>query len=519
MAAKSVCMIVGRSFANRDIISSSVRSLTEREAATRLKYLDREIRRHDELYYDASRPTVSDATYDSLIAEAKDLEVHYPILKGTVEKLCTVGYAPSGAFDQFEHAEPMLSLQNLFTAGDVASFVSRINAKTKEGPSSSAEFVLEPKIDGVSLSLLYRYGKLVRAGTRGDGKIGEDVTRNVLLNVEDIPHALHAAESLRFSTLEVRGEVFMTKSMLAMCNDAAGGPNEFSTARNAASGILRRKHTPAVSSDKKKLNFYAYSMLCQEDHVCEQAHITPARTQEEVLSSLQELGFHVASWSDSGSTSEGHTLCTPPRYTSAESIYEACTLFEARRHLCPYDVDGAVIKLNCLQDRNVVGTTSRYPRWAAAFKFSSDQKVTKIRSIEVQVGTKGALTPIAILDPVNIGGVVVKRATLHNEDNVNRIFGELITSDMDSCHLDIDVVVCRSGDVIPKILGTVDGLGRQTGQDGQYPLDKKNMSIGYRVPRVCPSCGSPAVRSEGEAVLFCSADLFNCPAQSIGTIR
>lgn len=489
---------------------SSVDPMSESAALEQLQALDAEISRHDALYYSLSSPVVSDETYDLMILKATEIEKDFPQFRGTVKKLGRVGYTPSAAFQQFPHSAPMLSLQNAFNENDIQAFVKRMTGKKENDVEiqDPLEFIVEPKIDGVSLSLLYRDGRLVRAGTRGDGVTGEEVTQGVHLYVEDIPSVISTDGVCDGSLVEVRGEVYMSKECLILCNDNAGTKN-FSTARNAASGILRRKTVRSQNTDKKPLNFFAYSIMypSSEDYKFE------FKTQARALSALQQLGFKVAALGPAGEHNPG-SADNFPLYSSYQSLYTACKWFEMNRHILPYEVDGLVIKLNDFDAQDHVGCSSKFPRWAIAYKFSTESRPTKLRGIDVQVGSKGALTPVALLDPVLIGGTWINRATLHNEDNVNKILGDELPEAIDySCNLHIDVVVCKSGAVIPKVLGTVKGLHLQS-------IDSDSMNHGnYQVPRICPSCGSLAVRTEGEAVVSCTGDQFICPAQNLGALR
>lgn len=492
--------------------------ISERDALKRLTALDKSVGRHDKLYYELSAPELSDAAYDELIAEATRIERAFPKLHGTVKKLRGVGFQPSDVFEQFPHIGPMLSLSNMFTLEDVTKFVARIQSKVAQGVDfPPPQFVIEPKIDGISLSLLYRAGTLSRAGTRGDGQTGEDVTPNVLLYVDDIPRVLSHPIAVENHIIEVRGEVYMSKQKL-LDHNIREEVRDFSTARNAASGILRRKSARDILRDLgSPLNFFAYALYIHDSGDPTRVHTTqPAKTQAGVLANLLDLGFRVASLKDPMVTrwpalsSESTEL-----HESSEDIYNSFINYENRRHLIPYDIDGAVVKLNDICSQSFLGCATRYPRWAAAIKFKSEQRVTKLRGITVQVGSKGALTPVAVLDAVMLGGVTVTRATLHNEDNVNRILGnELSGYTQFESDLNINVVVCRSGDVIPKVLGTVSNA------TVQHAVDSAKASSGiYRLPRHCPSCGSASERLGDDAAVTCSADQLTCPAQNLGAIR
>jgi DNA ligase (NAD+) len=502
----------------------------EEDARLRLIHLNDEIARHDYLYYVASNPEISDADYDKLLREAALLEETFPSLRGIVKKLDSVGALPdSSSFALKTYTVPMLSLQNVYTSEELDGFLSRLQSKFSN--DTHIEYVVEPKIDGVSLSLEYTEGKLRRATTRGNGRIGEDVTETATAAIADLPAELAAAPG---SSFEVRGEVYMRSAMLEELNAkriTAGLPR-FSNPRNAASGMLRRKngYEDAVTASNKTeiavrngsttkwLNFFAYSIVFPTE-IPVNAMKDKFLRQSDILLELQKLGFNVALIDEK----IGNAMVLE----NASQVLSACSKMQAQRHDFPYETDGAVVKVNQMALQAELGSTNKFPRWATAFKFPADTAVARLLRIEVQVGRTGVLTPVAILSPVTIGGVVVSRATLHNEDRVNGLFSvfektktmtpeELLALSKDLQSLKLDVVVCRSGDVIPKIISVYDDSSRSV-----IPLQNTSdrvISV-YRLPSSCPCCGASTAREPSGVAVRCTGNKFSCSAQRLESIR
>ncbi len=487
-------------------------------AAARMQVLNDQINRHDFLYYTESRPEISDSDYDKLVIEAQAIAKEFPEFRTAVRKLDAVGAHPDQSFTLFKHSRPMLSLQNAYSFDELQSFISKVHVKcsTAKGPNYFPEFIVEPKIDGVSLSLIYEHGRLNRAVTRGDGQSGEDVTHNILKHVTDIPDKLDSELSAGFSVVEVRGEVYMSRGRLTTANlyREASNSTQFANARNAASGILRRKYVPVVANGnhgegQKELNFFAYSCFLTATNEGASQHRNSAmsriKTQGDCLRLLNAFGFKAP---------DSSAVLPLPDSGDCRLIMAECDRFKNSRNTLPYEVDGVVVKVNAADDQEIMGSNNKFPKWAIAYKFPADSAVTKLLSIEVQVGRTGVLTPVAILEPVRIGGVLVQRATLHNEDEASRVLGGSSSGSADGTL----VLVCRSGDVIPKILGRVDPA---TGalMDASPSSDVSSLEYSYRLPVSCPCCGSRTARVEGEAAVRCTGSRLACSAQRIEGMR
>jgi DNA ligase (NAD+) len=456
--------------APRNHSNTPVDALTEDEAAAELKRLAKEIGAHDARYFQDDAPTVSDADYDALRRRNNEIEARFPELIRPDSPTRRVGAQPARGFAKVRHAVPMLSLDNAFGEDDVRDFVERIRRFLKLGAEEPVAFTAEPKIDGLSLSLRYERGRLVNAATRGDGSVGEDVTANVR-TLKDVPDELRGKNVP--TVCEVRGEVYMTKSAFLDLNrrQAAAGGQVFANPRNSAAGSLRQKD-PAITASRP-LGFFAYSWGEMSD--------MPADTQSGMVKWFGRCGF-----------------TTNPLMTVSNSL-EALLAFhreiELKRGALDYDIDGVVYKLDRLDWQARLGSRDRSPRWAVAHKFPAEKAVTVVNAIEIQVGRTGALTPVAKLEPVTVGGVVVQNATLHNEDEIAR----------KDVRVGDTVTIQRAGDVIPQVLGVV--------------LEKRpKRARPYAFPTVCPACGSHAVREEGEAVRRCTGALV-CPAQQVERLR
>jgi len=418
--------------------------------------------RADNAYHSGHEPLMADGEYDSLKSRLIKLESDHPTLRNG-SPTTSVGAAPKSGFTEVQHSTRMLSLDNAFTEQDIKDFIGRI---AKVSGTLKPRFMAEPKVDGLSLTVRYAGGKLVLAATRGDSKVGEDVTANIL-HIRDIPH-----EIPYLGEVEVRGEVYMTREDLAALNarHAAEGLKTFANPRNAAAGALRNQDQTKAQS--RPLRFIGYGIVGGPDDVT---------TQEGVLETLYNWSVTV---SDLVGICEG-----------AEELIAYYAHIERIRPTIPYDIDGVVYKIDDFSLRNRIGENTRAPRWAIAHKFQAERAATVLMDISWQVGRTGAVTPVANLRPVSVGGVTVSRATLHNIDEIER--KDLRIGDT--------VTIQRAGDVIPQILGVVLELRPEDAQS-------------YVPPISCPSCGGPLHRSPGDAVIRCTA-AFACPAQKVERLK
>ena len=440
------------------------------DAAREHAALAAEIAEHDRRYYQQDAPTISDAAYDELRRRLDALEAEFPELKTPDSPSQRVGAAPSEAFAKVRHAVPMLSLANAFSDEEVADFAARVRRFLDLKPDQELAIAAEPKIDGLSASLRYEGGRFVRGATRGDGAVGEDVTAN-LRTIADVPERL-AGDDVP-EVLEVRGEVYMSHADFRALNERQAGAGKpiFANPRNAAAGSLRQLD-PNVTA-QRPLRFFAYAWG--------EASAVPATTQTGMVGNLGRWGFQ--------------TNPLMKVFTSTEDLLAHYHAIEAVRAELGYDIDGVVYKIERLDLQRRLGFVSRSPRWAIAHKFPAEQAVTVLEAIDIQVGRTGALTPVAKLKPVTVGGVVVANATLHNEDEIAR----------KDVRVGDTVVVQRAGDVIPQIVSVV----AEKRPEGAQP---------YAFPTVCPACGSHAVREEGEAVRRCTGGLI-CRAQQVERLR
>src|SRR5579862_5913371 len=423
--------------AAKDTAKIPVEEMTEKQAKAEHARLAAEIAGHDRRYYQDDAPSVSDAEYDNLRKRYGTIEARFPQLR-TLESLTQkVGAAPSARFAKVRHAVPMLSLGNAFAEEDVVDFVGRIRRFLKLGDDEKIAFSAEPKIDGLSMSLRYENGELVTGATRGDGEVGEDVTANVK-TIADIPQRLKGRGVP--AICEVRGEVYMTKAAFLELNrrQAEAGKELYVNPRNTAAGSLRQKDASITAS--RPLHFFAYAWG--------EMSAMPAKTQSGMLDWLAGAGFK-----------------TNPLTTICESIDELLAFhrgIEQKRATLDYDIDGVVYKVDRLDWQDRLGFVARDPRWAVAHKFPAEKAITIVRDIEIQVGRTGALTPVAKLAPVTVGGVVVQNASLHNADEIARL----------GVRIGDTVRVQRAGDVIPQVLDVVEDAPR-----GPKP---------YRFPAKCP---------------------------------
>ncbi len=442
--------------------------MSDREAAKRIDELREQIRRHDYRYYVLDDPEISDARYDALMRELRDLEDAHPALQSDDSPTQRVAGAVSEAFGEVVHAVPMLSLDNAFSEQDVLDFDRRVRERLDV---DSAAYSAEPKIDGLAISLRYEHGRLAQAATRGDGTRGEDVTANVR-TIRSVPLVLGGGTPPRL--LEVRGEVFMTRRAFERLNQRAAeqGEKTFVNPRNAAAGSLRQLD-PGVTA-ARGLDVFFYGVGAADGW-------TMPRRHGEVLEALRGFG-----------------LRTCPEIEVVDGI-AACLGYYARmakrRNALGYDIDGVVYKVDRLDWQRDLGFVSRAPRWAVAHKFAAQEETTVVRDVEFQVGRTGALTPVARLEPVFVGGVTVSNVTLHNMD-------ELARKDV---RIGDTVVVRRAGDVIPEVVRVVTDL-------------RPRGARVVKLPAHCPECGSHVTRTEGEAVARCSGGLV-CGAQRREALR
>ncbi len=459
----------------------TVDEMTPRQAKREHARLEAEIKQHDEAYYQKDAPSVSDAEYDALRRRYEAIEASFPDLK-TLDSLSRkVGAAPARGFAKVRHAVPMLSLQNAFDPQEVQDFVDRIRRFLNLKEDEPLSFMAEPKIDGLSMSLRYEDGELVTAATRGDGAEGEDVTANIR-TLKEVPAKLKGRGLP--AVCEIRGEIYMTKADFLDLNrkQAEAGKQLYVNPRNTAAGSLRQID-PSVTASRP-LHFFAYSWG--------EIAGKPAPTQSGMVEWLGKIGFEI------------NRLSKVVR--SVDEMLKFHASIGERRAKLGYDIDGVVYKLDRLDWQERLGFVSRSPRWAIAHKFAAERATTVLRDIEIQVGRTGALTPVAKLEPVTVGGVVVQNASLHNEDYIKGIGndGNPIRGGND-IRIGDTVTIQRAGDVIPQIVDVV--------------LEKRPKSAKpYPFPDKCPACGSHAVRGEDEAVRRCTGGLV-CPAQQVERLR
>lgn len=454
-----------------------VGQLTEDEARAELARLAQAIAAANSAYHTHDAPEISDAEYDALKARNAAIEARFPGVKHPDSPSEQVGAELAEGFGKIRHEVRMLSLENAFEASDVAEFEDRIRKYL--GHSGPLAYTAEPKIDGLSLSLRYEHGVLVQAATRGDGETGENVTDNAR-TIADIPQHLAGAPEV----LEVRGEVYMSHADFAALNErqAAKGEKTFANPRNAAAGSLRQLDATITAS--RPLRFFAYSWGALSQPLAE--------TQIEAIARLRALGFQ---------TNPLTEVCHGP-----DDLLAHYRAIEAQRATLGYDIDGVVYKVNDLALQRRLGFRAATPRWAIAHKFPAELAWTRLEAIDIQVGRTGALSPVARLKPVTVGGVVVSNATLHNEDYIagRDARGNTIRDGKD-IRVGDWVQVYRAGDVIPKV-ADVD-LSRRAAEARPYAF-----------PTKCPECGSDAIREEGDAVRRCTGGLI-CPAQAVERLR
>ena len=432
----------------------------------RAEALRRELERHNRLYYVEDAPEITDAEYDRLFAELQALETEHPALVTRDSPTQRVGAPPLSEFAEVRHRTPMLSLANAFAEDDVRAFDRRVREALH---AEEVEYAVEPKFDGLAVSLAYRDGELVQGATRGDGQSGEDVTPN-LRTVHAIPLRLPRAADTR--DLEVRGEILMFRKDFEALNarQRVAGLKEFVNPRNAAAGSLRQLDSRVTA--QRRLRFFAYGVG--------QAPGARWRTQSEILDRLAELGFPV--------------VRDRAVVRGVDGLLDYYAKLEGKRDRLPYGIDGVVYKVNRLDWQERLGYVARAPRFALAHKYPAEEQATEVLGIDVQVGRTGVLTPVARLKPVFVGGVTVTNATLHNEDELRR----------KDVRVGDTVIVRRAGDVIPEVVAV--------------RLEKRPAGTReFHMPARCPVCGSPVVRLPGEAATRCTGGLY-CPAQRVGAL-
>ena len=440
--------------------------LNEAEAANRLMRLAKEIARHDRLYHDQDAPTISDAEYDALVRENRELEERFPQLVRADSPSKRLGAAPTTALAKVPHAKPMLSLENAFSEDEVADFSARVRRFLNLPVDAFVAMTAEPKIDGLSCSIRYERGELVLAATRGDGAVGEDVTPNVR-TISDIPQLLSGAPDV----LEVRGEVYMSKEDFEALNERqeASGGKIFANPRNAAAGSLRQKDASITAA--RPLRFLAHGWGEMSEPLGD--------TQFEAMRRIETLGIPVS-----------ELLVRCDDLPAMLAHYRA---IEKARADLPFDIDGVVYKVDRLDLQDRLGFVARAPRWGLAHKFPAEKAETTLEAIDIQVGRTGKLTPVGRLTPVGVGGVIVANVTLHNRDEIQRL----------GLRIGDRVRIQRAGDVIPQVVEN---------------LTRDEVREPYVFPDHCPECQSEAVAEEGEVDVRCTGGLI-CPAQRFERLR
>ncbi|WP_221929971.1 NAD-dependent DNA ligase LigA [Fodinibius sediminis] len=446
------------------------------EAADLAASLRKVISYHDHRYYVMNDPVISDSEYDRLFHLLEDVEDRWPDLVTSTSPTQRIGEKVSGEFPEVDHLTPMLSLDNSYDLEDLEDFDKRVR---KLIGKKKVNYTVEPKLDGAGISLVYEDDKFVRGATRGDGRKGEDITHNLRV-LRSIPLKINISE-LGISRVEIRGEVLIEKQEFKQLNKQREGRGEslLANPRNAAAGSLRLQDPEEVA--RRKLSAWIYQISYAEDAGGREVLASQFETQEQVIATLHKLGFK---------TPSEHLESTE----SAEQLLDICKDWEERREEFPYEIDGVVIKVNDLKLYDELGLTSHHPRWAIAYKFRARQATTKLMGVHFQVGRTGTITPVAELDPVEVGGVSISSATLHNEDYINNR----------DIQLNDTVLLERAGDVIPYIVKPI--------KEHRHGNTQK-----IRFPRECPSCGSALVRPEGEASWRCVNA--SCPAQAKQRIK
>ncbi len=450
-------------------MTSALFNMDMEYARARHKKLMAEIKKHDALYYQKDKPAISDAEYDELRRQLEKIEAEYPEFITSGSPTQKVGAEPAKGFKKVKHAAPMLSLANVFSEEELSDFIARVRRFLGLGESEPVEFCAEPKIDGLSCSLRYEQRKLVMAATRGDGEEGEDITANVR-TIKDIPAELPKSAP---ELLEVRGEIYMRREDFIKLNErqVQAGKQIFANPRNAAAGSVRQLNVEITKG--RPLHFFGYALG--------ETSAELSNTQWGIREKLKSFGFPEASPA---------SLCG-----SVEEMLDYYNGVLEMRPDLSYEIDGVVYKANRRDWQERLGFVSRSPRWAAAHKFPAQQAVTILNDIDIQVGRTGALTPVARLEPITVGGVVVSNATLHNEDEIER----------KGVKIGDHVVIQRAGDVIPQVVRVLEE--KRTGKERKF-----------KFPDKCPVCGSLAIREEGEVAKRCTGGLI-CEAQAVERLR
>jgi len=456
-------------------MQKEVGTLTREEARAELIFLAQRLQELDEAYHTADAPLVSDAEYDALRRRNEAIEARFPDLVQKNSPSLRVGGKLADGFEKINHSTPMLSLSNVFSKEEVIDFVARIKRFLGFNENVQIEFIAEPKIDGLSFSAVYENGRFVQGATRGDGMIGEDITAN-LKTIAQLPQQLKSGEDLFApmpSFLDVRGEVYMSKTDFLALNEAQkkAHKKEFANPRNAAAGSLRQ--LDSLITANRRLSLFAYAVGRIEG--------VSFQTHWDFLQALKKWGFPVN-----------------PLIRKCSNVDEMLAFFEdltAKRADLPYDIDGIVYKVNSFALQERLGFITRSPRWATAHKFPAEKAVTRLNKIRVQVGRTGALTPVADVEPVNVGGVIVRHATLHNADEIER--KDIREGDT--------VIIQRAGDVIPQIVAV--DLSKR-------PVEAQP----FVFPTRCPVCGAHVEHTEEDAITYCTAGL-SCPAQVVEGLK
>lgn len=453
-------------------VQKPVEALNQMEAQFELAQLAKEIEHHRRLYYQKDAPEITDAAFDALMQRNEAIETRFPKLKRRDSPADKVGAEAATGFTKVAHLVPMLSLDNAFEKEDVTSFVDRLRRFLGLAPDTPVTLAAEPKIDGLSANLLYEDGVFTRGATRGDGAVGEDITAN-LKHVAGVPLKLKGSNHP--SRIEIRGEVYMSKAGFLKLNAAqqAAGKQVFANPRNAAAGSLRQLDANITKS--RPLQFFGYAV----------GAVDGLKRRPETQQALHE---QLLAW--------GFTV--NPRYLVAHDLAETFAFYESvqkDRATLDYDIDGVVYKVDRMDWQERLGFIGRAPRWAIAHKFPAEQAQTVLKDIAIQVGRTGVLTPVAKLEPVNVGGVMVANATLHNEDEIRR----------KDIRIGDHVIIQRAGDVIPQIVSVIDP-------------ERKGRGAEYKFPTQCPVCGSHVERVAGEAATRCTGGLI-CPAQAVERLR
>ncbi|QOJ30250.1 MAG: NAD-dependent DNA ligase LigA [Ignavibacteriales bacterium] len=437
---------------------------------SRAEELRRLIAEHDHAYYVLARPRVSDYEYDMLLKELEQIEQQHPELITSDSPTQRVGKDLTKTFNEIPHVYPMLSLANTYDESELRDFDRRVREGL--GQEEPVEYVVEYKIDGVSINLCYKAGLLSYAATRGDGTTGEEVTANVkTLRSVPVKFREYPLKGYDLSDIHIRGEIYMETGDFRQLNDerAAKGEKLFANPRNFAAGTIKMQDPKIVAS--RPLKIFVYYLLAKEGTI---------KTHSEGLDILKRLGMRV---------NDAHQVCT-----GIDKVIEVCRRFEENRDSLPYEIDGAVIKVNSLQAQRTLGSIAKSPRWAVAFKFKAKQEKTLLKKITWQVGRTGALTPVAELEPVFLAGSTISRATLHNMDEIRR--KDIREGDT--------VIIEKGGDVIPKVVAVADP-------------DRKGRSAEMGVPVACPECGSSLYKPEEEVTWYCENS--DCPAQIKGKLE